>query len=218
MPFDSTKPAPLMCLTQDGLPLSHEEQARRLCAAGARWIQLRMKSADAPTWLTTATAVVAICRSHQAVCIINDNVEVALAADADGAHLGRLDEDWCEARRRLGSKRLLGGTINDAADAIHAINSDCLDYVGVGPWRFTANKRNLAPVLGPEGVRGLVEQLDGLPAWAIGGIEAADLQAVRSTGAAGAAVSSALYREGQLEKNYRALLSHWESRTNELRS
>ena len=210
MPLDPTKQFPVMCLTQDALPLSHGEQAERLCAAGARWIQLRMKAATRDVWLTTARAVVAICRAHGAVCIVNDDVEVALASGAHGVHLGKLDLDWHEARRRLGPGKILGGTVNNSADAARATDANCLDYVGVGPWRFTSNKKNLAPVLGPEGVRALVAQLGDLPAWAIGGITAADLPAVRATGAAGAAVSSALYRDGHMEENYRALAAAWE--------
>ena len=198
-----------MCLTQDGLPLTHREQAERLCAAGARWIQLRMKEATRDAWLKTAGEVVAICRAHGALCIVNDDVEIALASGAHGVHLGKLDLDWHEARRRLGPEKILGGTVNNAGDVARANVAGCLDYVGVGPWRFTANKKNLAPVLGPEGVRALVASLGDLPAWAIGGITVADLPAVRATGAAGAAISSALYREGRIVENYRALAAAW---------
>jgi thiamine-phosphate pyrophosphorylase len=198
-----------MCITQDNLPQSHVEQTKRLCAAGAKWIQLRMKNAPRELWLTTAADVVAICRDHGAICIINDDVEVALASGADGVHLGRTDESWRGARERLGPRRILGGTVNNTKDAHDAALADCLDYVGVGPWRFTTNKQNLAPVLGAEGVRALVRQLDGLPAWAIGGIEADDLPAVRATGATGAAVSSVLYRGGNVEENYRSLVAAW---------
>lgn len=207
-----------MCLTQDNLPLSHVEQAERLCRAGARWIQLRMKNAALDHWLATAREVVAICRAHRAVCIINDNVDIALAAQADGVHLGPLDLDWRAARRRLGPAVLLGGTINNPEHAARALAAGCLDYVGVGPWRFTTNKKNLAPVLGPAGVRALIAQLDGLPAWVIGGIEGADLTAVRATGATGAAVSTTLFREGRVEENYGALVAAWESKASQLRS
>ena len=218
MPLDRARYFPLMCLTQDGLPLSHEEQARRLCIAGARWIQVRMKNAEPAAWLATARAVVAICRAHDAICVVNDSVDLAIAAEADGVHLGRLDEDWREARRRLGPDRVLGGTINCADDALRAVTCDCLDYAGVGPWRFTANKKNLAPVLGPDGIRALVAQLDGLPAWTIGGVEASDLPAVRATGATGAAVSSALFREGRVEENYHALAAAWGATASKSRS
>ena len=218
MSLDIAQRHPLMCLTQDALPLSHEEQARRLCAAGARWIQLRMKNAERARWLATARVVVTICRAQGAVCVINDDVEIAIASDAHGVHLGKRDLGWREARRRLGPEKILGGTVNDVIDASHAMAADCLDYVGVGPWRFTSNKKNLAPVLGPDGVRALVAQLDGLPAWAIGGIEAADLAAVRASGATGAAFSTALFRDGRVEDNVRGLAAAWGSIANELRT
>lgn len=208
--LDRAKLFPLMCLTQDHLPFSHQEQARRLCAAGAKWIQLRMKDADPQVWRATASAVVAICRQHDAVCIVNDSVDVALAVGADGVHLGKNDEDWKAARERLWPDRILGGTINHEADAARALAADCLDYAGIGPWRFTTNKKNLAPVLGADGVRPLIAQLDGLPAWVIGGLETDDLPHVRATGAVGAAVSTALFRGGRIEENFRALLAAWQ--------
>lgn len=209
MALDATQLHPVMCITQDNLPLSHIEQTTRLCEAGAKWIQLRMKNTDRATWLATAADVVEICRAHDAICIINDNLSVAMASGADGVHLGRGDGSWAEAREKLGPRRILGGTINNSEDAHAAAMADCLDYVGVGPWRFTTNKKNLAPLLGPEGIRALIRQVDGLPAWAIGGIEVDDMPVVRSTGASGAAVSSALFRGGDVEKNYRALLAAW---------
>ncbi len=108
--------------------------------------------------------------------------------------------------------------MNHAADATRAVACGCLDYIGVGPWRFTTNKQHLAPILGPDGVRAVIAQLDGLPAWVIGGIEAADLPLVRETGAAGAAVSTALFRDGRVEENYRRLAAAWDPAITELRS
>jgi len=198
-----------MCLTRDGLPLSHPEQAERLCAAGARWIQLRLKDAPPDLWLAAARDVVAVCRAHGALCIVNDSVDIALAAGADGVHLGRLDSDWREARRRLGPARILGGTVNGAADACRAVVAQCLDYAGVGPLRFTASKKNLSPVLGLDGVRKLIELLAGLPVWVIGGVEAGDLPILRAAGAAGVAVSGALFHDGRIEENLPALLAAW---------
>lgn len=199
----------VMCITLDGLALSHEEQAERLCEAGARWIQLRMKNPDPRYWIDTACAVVSICREHGAICIVNDSVDVAIAAAADGVHLGKEDENWRAARRRLGRSMLLGGTVNNEQDARRAITAGCLDYVGVGPWRHTTTKKNLSPVLGPAGVRLLVAMVDGLPAWVIGGIEPADLADVRATGAMGVAVASGLYRGGRLETNFKTYAAAW---------
>ena len=64
MQRDSMLAATVMCLTQDGLGLSHPEQVRRLCAGGARWIQLRMKGADRVQWLHEARQCAAACKAH----------------------------------------------------------------------------------------------------------------------------------------------------------
>jgi thiamine-phosphate pyrophosphorylase len=200
---------PIMCLTQDGLPWSHAEQAQHLCGAGVRWIQVRMKDVTRDYWLQTAKDVARICHRHHALCVINDSVEIARESGADGVHLGKFDGDWKEARLRLGTKAILGGTVNNREDAERARMAGCLDYVGVGPWRFTTNKKNLSPVLGPAGVRAVIAELGDLPAWVIGGIESTDLAEVKSTGAAGAAVSSALYRGGQIETNFSKFQTAW---------
>jgi thiamine-phosphate pyrophosphorylase len=198
-----------MCLTQDALPWSHAEQARRLCAGGARWVQLRMKDAPSDRWLATAREVVRICHDFSAICIVNDNVEIALASGADGVHLGKLDQEWRAARTLLGPEKILGGTINNLEDVERAKAAGCLDYVGVGPWRFTSNKKNLAPLLGQSGVQRLIKALGNLPAWIIGGVEIADVPTARSVGAAGVAVSSALYRDGQIETHVKNFLTAW---------
>ena len=199
---------PVMAITQDGSSLSHPQQAESLCAAGARWIQLRVKGASPATWLATAQTTVAICRRHGALCVVNDSVEIALAAGADGVHLGRLDSDWNLARHQLGPDRLVGGTVNHADDVARAHDSGALDYVGVGPLRFTATKRNLSPVLGLSGVATLIAGLGDLPAWVSGGVEPGDLVGLRAAGAAGVAVSSGLLR-GDLAANLGAYHAAW---------
>ena len=209
MSLDSAQYHPVMCITLDGLTLGHAQQAEQLCSAGARWIQLRMKHAVPDVWLATAREVVAICRAHSAVCIINDRVEIALAAGADGVHLGALDLDWSEARRRLGPRGILGGTVNHHADVARARAAGCLDYVGVGPLRFTATKQKLAPILGLAGVSELISALGELPAWVIGGVEPADLPALRSAGAAGVAVSASLFRGERTAENFLTFRAAW---------
>lgn len=209
MPPDAAHFPPVMALTQDGLALSHAEQARALTTAGARWIQLRMKHAAPEAWLATAREVVAICHGAGALCTINDSVDLALAAEADGVHLGSRDEAWAAARARLGPGRILGGTVNHAGDARRAAAAGVLDYVGVGPLRFTATKQNLAPVLGLAGIAALLPALGGLPAWAIGGVQPADLPALRRAGLAGVAVSSPLYTTNPIAANYAAFAGAW---------
>ncbi|HSI08282.1 MAG: thiamine phosphate synthase [Rariglobus sp.] len=209
MPLDPDHFPPVMCLTMDGLPLSHADQARALVAAGAGWIQLRMKNAAPDVWLATAREVVSIGHEGGSLVTINDNVEIALASDADGVHLGKLDEDWIAARARLGAEKLLGGTVNNAEDARRAAEAHVLDYVGIGPLRFTTTKQKLAPVLGLEGIVALLPLLDGLPAWAIGGVLPADLPALRAARLAGVAVSSSLYANTQVIANHAAFIDGW---------
>ena len=198
-----------MCLTMDGLAMPHSVQASELCAAGAGWIQLRMKGSSRQAWLAEAKAAVDACRPHGTILVVNDSVDIALESGTDGVHLGSLDTDWREARRTLGPSSIIGGTVNNPGDGRRAVESGCLDYVGVGPLRFTATKRGLSPVIGIGGVRALVAELPGIPAWVIGGVEPADLPEIRAAGAAGAAVSSFLYRGGRVAENFRALLGAW---------
>jgi thiamine-phosphate pyrophosphorylase len=212
MPLEPDARFPLMCITLDGIGIPHREQVARLCAAGARWVQLRMKGAPRGPWADEARAAALICHGHGAVLIVNDDIGIALECGADGVHLGALDAGWAEARRALGPRRLVGGTVNCEADADRAAAAGCLDYAGVGPLRFTGTKSALSPVLGIGGVRRLIARLRGLPAWVIGGVEAADLADIERAGAAGAAVSSALFRGGRIEENLRALVAAWPRR------
>jgi thiamine-phosphate pyrophosphorylase len=209
MALDPSRRFPLMAITQNGVPLGHAEQTRRLCEAGVRWVQVRMKEASHEAWLAAAREAVSHCRAHGAICIVNDSVDIALESGADGVHLGRLDLEWREARRRLGPERILGGTVNYDSDAQRAVAAGCLDYVGVGPLRFTRTKKELAPIRGFEGIRSLVAMLHGIPAWAIGGVEVADVPALRGLGVAGTAVCSALLRDDRIDRNVRAFLGAW---------
>lgn len=211
MALDPSRRHRLMAITQSGGPMPQAEQAARLCAAGVRWIQMRMKDTPRPLWLETAREVAGICRRHGTICIINDSVDIALEVGADGAHLGRTDLDWREARKRLGPDRILGGTVNYTWEAEKAAKAGCLDYVGVGPLRFTRTKKELAPLQGYEGVRGLVAILGDIPGWAIGGIEVSDVPVLKGLGVAGSAVCSALLRDGTVDQNVRAFLEAWAS-------
>ena len=209
MALDPSRRFPLMAITQNGVALGHAEQVRRLCAAGVRWVQLRLKDASREAWLATARESVAHCRAHGAICIVNDSVEIALESGADGVHLGRLDLEWREARRRLGPGLILGGTVNYDADAQRAAAAGCLDSVGVGPLRCTRTTKELAPLRGLDGIRSLVGQLGGIPAWGIGGVEVADVAPLRAAGVAGTAVCSALLRDGRIDQNVAAFLQAW---------
>ena len=201
----------IQCLTLDTAPLSHREQIEGLCAAGAKWIQLRMKAAGDEEVAAVAEGVLPLCREHQCRLIINDRVQVARRVGADGVHLGKNDMPWREARDLAGGRLLIGGTVNSVEDARAARASGCLDYVGVGPFRFTRSKQNLAPVLRGEQWREIRAILGDFPAYAIGGITPEDLPQVRSLGLHGIAISAALYRHPELPETYRSFASHFDS-------
>ena len=200
-----------MCLTIDGIALDHVQQVDALTEAGAKLIQLRMKQATPERWLATAKACVTLCHARGAKLIVNDSAAIALASEADGVHLGKTDGAWSDARTTLGEAAIIGGTVNNEADARLAAESGVLNYVGVGPFRFTTTKAKLAPVLGKDGIVALLPHLGALPAWAIGGIEADDVAALGETPLSGVAVSSALFRGDSVPTNFQRYLRAWRS-------
>ena len=187
--------ARLHAITQNLPHISHAEQARRACAGGAKWIQPRVKKADAATLRAEARATLAICQAAGAALIINDHAPLAAEIGAAGVHLGKQDFSPDEARRMLGPAFLIGGTANTFADILRLADMG-VDYIGLGPFRFTETKENLSPILGLEGYRNIALQCReagiGMPVIAIGGIREGDVAAIRETGMYGVAVSSAI--------------------------
>jgi len=108
-------PARLQFLTLDAAPRPHREQARLALAGGVRWIQLRAKGLAHEAWLAEARAIAGLCRDHGAIFIVNDAPAVALAAEADGVHLGGDDAAPAAARALLGESALIGVTLNEPA-------------------------------------------------------------------------------------------------------
>src|ERR1700761_5240778 len=100
----------LYFLTMDGAPIGHVAQVEAACAAGIRWIQLRMKQASDEEMLEAAIEAKKICGVYGCTFLINDRVEIAAEADADGVHLGKQDMAVGLARERLGQGQIIGGT------------------------------------------------------------------------------------------------------------
>lgn len=199
----------LQCLTLDGIALSHVAQVRELCRAGAEWIQLRMKDAADAEVEAVARECLALCRRADCRFVVNDHIEVALRVGADGVHLGKFDTPWAEAREMAGGGFLIGGTVNSLTDAEAAVAAGVLDYVGVGPFRYTGTKKNLAPVLTDTDWAGILNALDGLPSYAIGGICCDDFERIGALGVTGAAVCSLLYRDLDVSNTYQDLAAAW---------
>ena len=199
----------LQCITMDGIELSHADQATQLCKAGAKWIQLRMKSAPPQVVKRTADKILPVCRDHGVLLIINDHFQVALETGAGGAHLGKTDFPWAEARSIAGPEMVIGGTVNSLEDAQAALASRSLDYVGVGPFRQTRTKENLAPIIEETDLEEIVDFLGDLPKVFIGGVTPGDLPVIAHLGADGVAVSSGLLNGRTLAANLKAYLTAW---------
>jgi thiamine-phosphate pyrophosphorylase len=179
-------------VTNDNEPV---EQVAMACAAGIRWIQLRMKEASDAEVLAAALAAKPICERYGCMLLINDRVEVAMAAGVQGVHLGQFDMAVAEARRLLGEGKIIGGTANTIAQVREHWRHGA-DYIGLGPYRYTTTKKNLSPVLGLEGYRaimtGLRAEAVAVPVVAIGGIGVADAAPLLEAGLHGVAFSGML--------------------------
>ena len=187
--------ARLHYITQDLPHTSHTEQIRMACDGGVKWVQLRVKGKDYQEWLPIARDTQAVCREYNAIFIINDNVQIAKELGADGIHLGKTDMSPTEARTILGPNAIIGGTANSLEDVKHLLTQP-VDYIGLGPYRFTTTKEKLAPVLGLEGIKLIINELlndkTTKPIITIGGITINDIDALMESGIYGIAVSSAI--------------------------
>ena len=175
--------------------VSHPDQVATATVRGVRWIQLRVKDEPYAEWKKLALETQAECQNRGATFIINDNPALALEIGADGVHLGQQDMPPAEARALLGPDFIIGGTANTFAD-IERLAVEGVDYIGLGPFRFTTTKKNLAPVLGLAGYQQLLAQCRAagiqVPIVGVGGILLADVPALLATGLHGIAVAGAI--------------------------
>ena len=171
--------------------------AEQACKGGVDWIQLRLKNISYDDYRATALEVQAICKKYNATFIINDNVKLALDVNADGVHVGKEDpllpDDVEEMLKR---NYIIGCTANSIEDFIH-LSGKPVNYIGLGPFRFTNTKQNLSPVLGIEGYQRIFSEIKERamkvpPVIGIGGITEKDVTALLATGLHGIAVSGSI--------------------------
>jgi len=180
--------------------------------AGARTVQLRAKGQPARDVLDLTVAL-AEAMPPAAALLLNDRVDLALAARARGAqvagvHLGQGDLPARDARDLLGPGAVVGVSAS-TADELAEARASGADYVGIGAFRATATKPDAPPPLGPDGLRALAPHCT-LPWVAIGGITAGDAAAVRAAGAAGMAVVSGVCAAADPVRAVHDLRAAWE--------
>jgi len=176
------------------------EQALR---GGVDIVQLRLKDADDETTVATARRYVAVCRAHGVPLILNDRPDLVSATGADGVHVGQDDVPAAQARALVGPDRIVGLSTHSPAQIDAAAAQPEVDYIGVGPVHATPTKPG-RPAVGLDLVRYAAAHA-ATPYFAIGGIDADNVAAVRSAGATRIAVVRAITDAPDPEAAARAL-------------
>jgi thiamine-phosphate pyrophosphorylase len=169
---------------------THEDLARLAIAGGADTIQFRQKTGSTREMIETALRMKEICSGSGILFVVNDRLDVAIASEADGVHLGQDDFPIPLARQILGPDVIIGGSAVSWEQARKCVDEGA-DYVGFGPVFPTSSKEDAGPVSGIDLLRSVVETI-ALPVIAIGGINAKNTPEVMEAGARGIAVISAV--------------------------
>jgi thiamine-phosphate pyrophosphorylase len=171
--------------------LSHAEQVKRLIAGGASMIQLRDKNASPRDFYRDALEALEISGRQGVKILINDRVDIALATQADGVHVGQDDLSPEHARKLLGDKAIIGYSTHSVEQAIEALSFP-VDYIAIGPIFPTQTKEDPEDVIGLEGIREVRQAIGEFPLVAIGGIGAINIGDTLEAGADSAAIISYL--------------------------
>jgi len=183
------------------------EDANSTIRAGVKIIQYREKEKDTKYMIEEAAKIKEICKENNTLFLINDRVDIALAVDADGVHLGKEDMPYNIARNLLGEQRIIGLTVHNLEEAIEAENIGA-DYLGVSPIFETKTKPDAGK---PSGLQLLIDLKENIkiPYVAIGGINEYNIKSVLDTGTRAVAIISAIITKDNVEeecKKFRKLI------------
>ena len=188
----------LYVITDEGLSgMSHQEQTRLACEGGADVIQLRDKSMCREEMIAVAKDMRRITSLYDVLFFVNDHIDVALAAEADGVHLGQSDMGLAEAMRIKGNM-LIGISAGSLEESLTAEKGGA-DYVGLGPIFSTSSKYDAGVAIGTEELKRIRVALN-VPIVAIGGITADNASDIIMSGADGVAVISAVVSQKDVKK------------------
>ena len=187
------------------------QQLEAALQGGVTLVQLREKDLDDAAFLAEAREVVALCHRYGVPCLINDNLPVALAAGADGVHVGQEDMEAGLVRQKLGPGKILGVSAHSPEEALRAQAAGA-DYLGAGAVFHTGTKSNVS-TLSYDTLRDICAAVK-IPVVAIGGISEGNILQLKGTGIAGAAVVSALFGQPDIQ----AAAQHMRKLAEEVRS
>ncbi|MFT4850956.1 MAG: thiamine-phosphate pyrophosphorylase [Roseivirga sp.] len=171
---------------------------------GVTIIQLREKSCNTSSFYRRASKAKTLCRAYNVPLIINDRIDIALAVDADGVHIGQTDMPYAVARKLLGKAKIVGLSVSNVLQAVEAENLT-VDYIGISPIFDTSTKKSdLAPSLGIEGLK-MIKAIFSKPIVCIGGITKRNVAEIIKNGANGVAVITAISRAEDPENETKIL-------------
>lgn len=153
---------------------------REAVESGCRIVQYREKNKSTKEMVEEASEIKRIC-SGRAIFLVNDRIDIALAVDADGVHIGQDDMPIKTARKLLGEDKIIGLSVHDREEAIRAEKTGA-DYVGLGPIFDTATKKDAGEGIGPHNIREVKDSIN-IPVVAIGGINNENSESVIRNGA-----------------------------------
>ena len=163
---------------------------------GTTFLQLREKHLNEEAFLNEAREIKEVCRRYNVPFIINDNVEIAMAVDADGVHVGQSDMEAGDVRAAIGPTKILGVSAQNVEQALLAQERGA-DYLGVGAV-FATESKDDADDVSHDTLRAICEAVD-IPVVAIGGITRENVQQLAGRGLAGVAVISAIFAQPDIE-------------------
>ena len=180
-----------------------EQQVEAALKAGVTMVQLREKELDYQDFLKEAVKMRELTRDYQVPLLINDNLEIALACDADGVHVGQSDLEAKQARALLGKDKILGVTAN-TVDQARLAEKNGADYLGVGAVFGSSTKKDAVPMTVER--LGEIARAVSIPIVAIGGISEANVMGLKGSGIAGIAVVSGIFAAEDVGKASAGLL------------
>lgn len=169
---------------------SHVELTEMAIAGGADTIQFRQKEGSTREMIEAACRMKELCKRARVTFIVNDRIDIAIASNADGVHLGQDDFPIPLARKILGHDRIIGGSAGNINESVKCVDEGA-DYIGFGPVFHTSSKEDAGPAAGLENMRAIIKEIN-IPVIAIGGINSGNIPLVTGTGAYGIAVISAV--------------------------
>jgi len=191
------------------------EQVRLALEGGVKLIQLREKELATGLFVDLARKALEMTRTAGAFLIINDRVDVALAANADGVHVGQGDMNLKDARRLLGRNKIIGVSVRSAEEA-RQVEASGADYIAASGVFTTDTKRDVGEALGRDSLR-VIREAASLPLIAIGGIKIENCAEVIKAGADGVAVITGITMSDDISATCRAFIDEIERASSKVR-